>query len=381
MKVPFFDLKAQYASIRSEVQRAIERVLDSCSFSGGPFVAAFEEEFALHCRADECIGVGSGTDALLLILRALGIGAGDEVITVPATFAATAEAILLSGATPVLVDIDEKTYTMDPGKIEPAITPRTRAILPVHLFGHMADMSPIGKIAESRGLALIEDACQAHGAEYRGFRAGSVGIAAAFSFYPSKNLGACGEAGAVTTSSSALAEKIRVLRDHGQSRKYFHDVLGWNSRMDGMQAAILTVKLRHLEEWNRRRRSIATRYVNALSGVEELVLPLPSRYAVPVYHIFAVRTRDRDRTLAALMEREIGCGIHYPIPIHLQKAFAGLGYGRGSFPVAERCAQELLSLPMYPELSNEAVDFVCRSITAVLSPTRAGVMERGTVAV
>jgi dTDP-4-amino-4,6-dideoxygalactose transaminase len=362
MKVPFLDLKKQYASIKPEIQAAMEQVLDSCAFAGGPFVQTFEEEFARFCGVPHAIGVSDGTSALLLILRAMGIGPGDEVITVSSTFAATAEAIRLAGATPVFVDIDGRTYTMDPESVQPAITLHTRAILPVHLFGQMADMAPIMAIAEAHGLAVIEDACQAHGAEYRGKRAGTFGIAAAFSFYPGKNLGAYGEAGAVTTRSAELAEKVRMLRDHGQSRKYFHDILGWNARMDGMQGAVLSVKLRHLDAWNAARRKNALAYVRGLQDLEGVVLPRQADYARHVYHVYAVRVRERDRMLAALTERGIGCGIHYPVPVHLQQAFSDLPFPRGSLPVTERCADQFLSLPMYAELGQEEIDAVSAAV-------------------
>ncbi len=366
MRTPFVDLKAQYASIREEIHEAMERVLESSTFSGGPFVERFEDEFARFCGCGYAIGVGSGTDALLLILRALGIGAGDEVITVPATFAATAEAILLAGATPVFVDIDEQTYTMDPSRIGAAVTPRTRAIIPVHLFGQMADMDRIADIAGAYGLALIEDACQAHGAACRGRKAGSLGDAAAFSFYPGKNLGAYGEAGAVTTNSRELAEKIRMMRDHGQSRKYFHDMLGWNSRMDGIQAAVLSVKLRHLGRWNGLRRGKAALYSRRLAPVDGVITPWEAPYAAHVWHLYAVRVKERDRILSALHDRGISCGIHYPVPLHLQKVFSDPRYPRGSFPVSEQCADEFLSLPLYPELGEDAMESICSNLAETL---------------
>jgi dTDP-4-amino-4,6-dideoxygalactose transaminase len=362
MNVPFLDLKLQHSSIRAELDAAIAEVIDSCAFAGGPFVEKFEKEFAAFCQCEYAVGVGNGTDALWLILLALGIGPGDEVITVPNTFIATTEAISFCGAKPVLIDIDSVTYTMDPRALRKAITPRTRAIIPVHLFGQTADMDPIMDIANTSGIPVIEDACQAHGAEYSGRRAGSIGRAAAFSFYPGKNLGACGEAGAITTNDPDIAAKAKIIRDHGQEKKYIHRVVGWNARMDGIQGAILSVKLKHIDEWNSGRRKAAQCYRELLTGFEELALPVEAKYARHIYHVFAIRVRERDRLLKDLADREIHCGIHYPVPIHLQQAYSHLELPAGSFPVAERCAQEFLSLPMYPELTNEQISYVAESI-------------------
>jgi dTDP-4-amino-4,6-dideoxygalactose transaminase len=295
------------------------------------------------------------------------VGPGDEVITVPNSFMATAEAISYCGAKPVFIDIDPGTYTMDPAKLEAAITPRTKAVIPVHLYGQPADMDPILAIAARHHLFVLEDACQAHGAEYKGRRAGSIGHAGAFSMYPGKNLGGLGEAGAVTTNDPALAERMRCLREHGQSKKYYHSHIGWNARMDGLQGAALRLKLRTLADGNARRRAWARRYDEQLADVDGLVLPAVAGYAQPVFHLYVVRTPIRDRLLAALGQRGIGCGIHYPVPIHLQEAYRSLGHGPGSFPVAEAQAGQLLSLPMFPELGEERVDLVCRELKAALA--------------
>ena len=362
MKVPFLDLNSQHAPLRGEINDAINEVIDSGAFAGGPFVTQFEEDFAAYCRCRHAIGVGSGTDALWLALLALGVGPGDEVITVPSTFMATAEAITYCGAKPVFVDIDALTYTMDPTLLEEAITPRTKAIIPVHLFGQPADMNPILEIAQARGLCVIEDAAQAHGAEYKGSRVGSLGDAGCFSFYPGKNLGAFGEAGAVVTDDDTLQEKIRVLRDHGQVRKYHHTMVGWNCRMDGIQAAVLRIKLKHLEKGNALRRSHAAQYSNVLAELEDVVTPYEAPYSRHVYHIYAIRARERDELIRSLAEMGIACGIHYPIPVHLQGAYQSLGYAVGAFPVAERAAHQFVSLPMYPELTSEKIEIVTKAV-------------------
>jgi dTDP-4-amino-4,6-dideoxygalactose transaminase len=365
MNVPFLDLKKQHSSIRAELDAAIAEVIDSCAFAGGPYVEKFEKEFAAFCGSTYAVGVGNGTDALWLIMLALDIGPGDEVITVPNTFIATTEAISLCGAKPILVDVDPQTYTMDPAALKKAITPKTRAIIPVQLFGQTADMDPIIAIAKASGIPVIEDACQAHGAEYKGRRAGSLGIAAAFSFYPGKNLGACGEAGAITTNDAGIAEKARMIREHGQIKKYVHKVIGWNARMDGIQGAILSVKLRHLDAWNDGRRKAAGMYRELLAGAKEVTLPVEAKYAKHIYHVFAVRVRERDRLLKELADRGIHSAIHYPGPIHLQQAYAGLGLPAGSFPVAEKCAEEYLSLPMYPELTKDQAAYVADNLRAL----------------
>ncbi len=365
MKVPLLDLKRQYENIQEETSEAINQVLAASAFAGGPFVEQFEDEFAKFCQCKYAVGVGSGTDALWVALRALGIGPGDEVITVPNSFIATAEAISQCGATPVFVDIDEETFNLDPARLDHAITHRTRAIIPVHLYGQMANMDPIMKIAEAYGLAVVEDAAQAHGAEYNGRRAGSVGNAGCFSFYPGKNLGAYGEAGAVVTNDLALAEKIRIFRDHGQSKKYQHAMVGWNSRMDGIQGAILSVKLKYLPAWNEARRANAQRYSYLLDGLDGVRIPTETAYNKHIYHIYAVRTQNRDQVIKQLASRDIGCGIHYPVPIHLQKAYNFMGLGKGHFPVAEMCAEEQLSLPMYPELTEDQIRFVVDELKAL----------------
>jgi dTDP-4-amino-4,6-dideoxygalactose transaminase len=366
MHVPFLDLKAHHDSMRGELDTAIREVMDSNAFAGGPFVTKFEQDFATFCGAADAIGVGNGTDALWLSMLALGIGAGDEVITVPMTFMATAEAISYSGAKPVFVDIEARTYTLDPNLLERAIGPRTKAIIPVHLFGQAADMDAILEIARRRGLPVIEDACQAHGAEYKGRKAGSIGTAGCFSFYPGKNLGALGEAGAVVTNNEELRNKIQMLRDHGQSKKYHHALIGWNARMDGIQGAALRVKLKHLDRANQARRANARFYDQHLAEVEELILPTEAEYARHVYHLYVVRVQDRDRVLQGMAQRGIACGIHYPIPVHLQEAYRFLGHRKGSFPVAERCAEEFLSLPMYPELTTTQLGAVVHELKTLL---------------
>jgi dTDP-4-amino-4,6-dideoxygalactose transaminase len=368
VQVPFLDLRAQYATIRGDLASVWQQVLESTAFAGGPFVAAFEKEFASFCGCEFALGVSSGTAALWLTLLASGVGPGDEVITVPNTFIATAEAISLCGATPVFVDVDPQTYTLDPNLLEPAITPRTKAVIPVHLYGQPADMAPILATAQRHGLLVIEDACQAHGAEYKGRKAGSFSHAGCFSFYPGKNLGAYGEAGAVVTNDPELAQKIRILRDHGQVERYQHSVIGWNDRMDGLQGAVLSVKLRHLDKWNEARRSHARFYSKLLKGLDSVTLPREAGYARHVYHIYAVRVPQRDELAAALRQQDIWCGIHYPVPIHLQRAYEFLGYQEGSFPVAEQAARETLSLPMFPELTMEQIERVATEITSFLHP-------------
>ncbi len=362
MKVPFLDLQAQYKTIWAEIALAMQKVLDDAAFAGGPHVAQFEKEFAAFCSCQYALGVSSGTAALWMALRGLGVGPGDEVITVPNTFIATAEAISLAGAKPVFVDIDENTYTMNPALLEAAITSRTTAIIPVHLYGQMADMDAIMAIARARKLIVIEDACQAHGATYKGRPAGSIGDAGCFSFYPGKNLGAYGEAGAVVTNNAELAQKIKLLRDHGQPQKYYHAVIGWNDRMDGLQGAILSVKLKHLKTWNKARRAHAQFYRALLSGLENVILPREALDAKHVYHIYAVRVQNRDRMMRALAEKGIQCGVHYPLPLHLQEVYHFLGWRQGSFPIAEKCAKEVLSLPMFPELTEEQIEYVAGAI-------------------
>jgi dTDP-4-amino-4,6-dideoxygalactose transaminase len=362
MNVPFLDLKAQYKAIKDEVHAAINDVMENTAFAGGPFVAKFEQEFAKFCDCKHAVGVGNGTDALWLSLIALGIKPGDEVITVPNTFIATAEAISFSGAKPVFVDILEETNNMNPALIEAAITKKTKAIIPVHLFGQPADMDPIMTIAKKHGLFMIEDACQAHGAEYKGKKAGSIGNTGAFSFYPGKNLGAYGEAGAVVTNDDAIVEKMRMFRDHGQAKKYYHGMIGWNARMDGIQGAVLHVKLKYLQGWNDSRRKNAQKYSELLSAVKDVMPPRQAEYAKHIYHIYAIRIKQREKLMAHLTAKGIACGIHYPIPLHLQDAYRFLNLGVGSFPIAEKCAAEYLSLPMYPELTSEQINYVAKEI-------------------
>ncbi|HBA90118.1 MAG TPA: erythromycin biosynthesis sensory transduction protein eryC1 [Geobacter sp.] len=362
MKVPFLNLKAQYDAIADEVEQSIKQVLSSCAFSGGPYVEKFEEEFAEFCGSRWAVGVGSGTEALWLALLALGVGTGDEVITVPNSFIATAEAITLCGARPVFVDIDETSFTMNPALLARAITMHTKVIIPVHLYGQTADMDAILAIARDHGISVLEDACQAHGAEYKGRRSGSLGDAGCFSFYPGKNLGAYGEAGCVVTNDERLAGSIRMLRDHGQSRKYHHQVVGMNCRMDGIQGAVLSAKLKYLDSWNAVRRSHAFCYQELLADVPAVTVPKEMPYARHVYHVFAVRSSEREGLKQALSRSGIECRVHYPVPIHLQQAYAARGEGAGSFPVAEQVSDELLSLPMFPELTVEQVSYICDEI-------------------
>ena len=366
MKVPFLDLKSQYETMKDEIHTAINKVIDKTAFAGGPFVEQFEKEFARFCNCAHAVGVGSGTDALWLPLLALGVGIGDEVITVPSTFIATAEAISFCGATPVFVDIEERTYNMNPRLLESAITQKTKAIIPVHLFGQPVDMDPIMEIARKHNLYVIEDACQAHGSEYKGNKAGSMGDAAAFSFYPGKNLGAYGEGGAVVTNNAELAKIMKMFRDHGQSQKYYHGIIGWNARLDGLQGSILSAKLLHLDRWNDARRNHAHTYTKLLSGADGVITPYEADYAKHVYHIYAIRVNDRDMLISRLAERDIFCGIHYPVPVHLQQAYSSLGLGKGSFPIAEKCAEEFVSLPMFAELTGEQVEYVAQTIKELL---------------
>ena len=361
--VPYLDLKAQYQSIKPEIDAAIARVLDSCQFVLGSEVAGFEQEFATYCGAAECIALNSGTSALHLALLAAGVGAGDEVITVPFTFVASVAAIIYAGARPVLVDIDPRSFTMDPAAIEAAITPRTKAILPVHLYGQPADMDPIMEVARRHRLVVIEDAAQAHGAKYKGRPVGSIGDMACFSFYPGKNLGAYGEGGAVTTSNAEYARTIRMLRDWGQDRKYHHVLRGFNYRMEGLQGAILRVKLRHLEPWTEARRTIAAKY-NELLADSELVRPSEMPWARHVYHAYTLRADDRDALQAALQEKGIQTGIHYPVPVHLQPAYAELVHTL-ALPQSEKAAAEVLSLPLFPELTNDQIQRVATALTSL----------------
>lgn len=359
--IPFVDLKTQYLSIKDDVLREIAAVLENTHFVLGDHVARFEAEFATYSNCEHAIALSSGTAALHLAFLAASIGPGDEVITTPLTFCATVAAIEYAGAKPVLADVDPHRLTLDPKKIEACTTSRTKAIVPVHLHGRMADMDPIREICRKRGIMLIEDAAQAHGAEYRKQRAGSFGTMGCFSFYPGKNLGAYGEGGAVTTSDAKLAKTLRMLRDWGQEGKANHVLRGYNYRMDGVQGAVLGVKMRHIEAWTEARRRIAQRY-DAAFGALGLEIPANPADARHVYHVYAMRFDDRDGIRAALEARGVQTGIHYPKPVHLQPAYADLGYGPGSLPVSERASQRLLSLPMFPEMTDSQVETVIAAV-------------------
>jgi dTDP-4-amino-4,6-dideoxygalactose transaminase len=360
-RVPFVDLAAQYATIAEEIDGAVSEVLRGMDFILGRSVRLFEEEFAAFCEAEYAVGVDSGTSALELALRACGIGPGDEVVTVANTFIATALAISYVGATPVLVDIDPQTYAMDVSGLERAIGARTKAVVPVHLYGHPADMDPILELAQHHGLVVIEDACQAHGARYKGKRVGSLGHAAAFSFYPAKNLGAYGDGGMVVTNDERVAESVRMLRNYGQREKYHHVLRGYNRRLDTLQAAVLRVKLQYLKAWNGARRQHARRY-GELFACSPVAVPAEADYAEHVYHLYVIRVQDRDALRIYLHDQGIATGIHYPVPIHLQPAYRDLGYGQGSFPVTEECAGQILSLPMYAELTPGLMERVAGTV-------------------
>jgi len=365
MRVPFVDLGTQHEALATELHQAIAGVLERGDFILGREVSLFEEEFSAYCGAHWAVGVDSGTSALELALRAFGVGPGDEVITAANTFVATASAIAYTGATPVLVDVNPQTHTIDVSLAESEISSRTRAIIPVHLYGHPADMDPLMELAERHGLAVIEDACQAHGARYKGRRVGSIGNAAAFSFYPSKNLGACGDGGMVTTNDEQVAKCVRLLRDHGQNEKYHHVLLGYNRRLDTIQAAVLRVKLRRLDAWNAGRQRLAALYTRLLACTR-VTTPVAADYADPVWHLYVIRTADRDALREYLMSRGISVGMHYPIPIHMQPACSYLGYQTGSFPITEEHAGEILSLPMCPELVEESLEYVVETIKRFL---------------
>ena len=362
MFVPFLDLKAQYQSIKEEIDEAISEVVSNTAFAGGKYVDRFEQAFSRKYSYDNTIAVGSGTEALWAALVAYGIGADDEVITVPNTFIATVEAISFCGATPVFVDIDDKTYTMDPVSFERAITPKTKAVIPVHLYGQPADMDSINEIAKKHGLIVIEDACQAHGSCYKGQPVGTLGDAGCFSFYPGKNLGAFGEGGAVVTNNSAISDKIRMFRDHGQSKKYYHSIIGWNVRMDGIQGAVLNVKLNYIEEWNDARRKCADKYRELLSSLPEIVLPYEASYSKHVYHIYALHIANRQEFIDFMKEKNVSCGIHYPVPVHLQKAYDSFNADKGKYPKAEKSASEEVSLPMFPELTDEQIEYTAEAV-------------------
>jgi dTDP-4-amino-4,6-dideoxygalactose transaminase len=396
--VPFVDLVAPHQELEEELVAVFRSVLHTAGFIGGPMVERFEREFAKFCETNHSVGVSSGTDALRFALMAAGTEERSIVLTVPNTFIATAEAISQAGARPDFVDVDPATYTMDPHKLrhyletECDYDPHIRktihkklcrpvaAVVPVHLYGQMADMDPILELAARYNLNVIEDACQAHGAEYfskkqnRWFKAGSMGHAAGFSFYPGKNLGACGEAGAVTTNNEQIASKVRMLRDHGQAKKYYHDVEGYNGRLDALQAGILDVKLRHLLDWNRKRREAALRYKGLLSSIDELKLPFEPAWAKSIFHLYVVGVADRHELLEHLQTENIGHGVHYPVPVHLQKPYRSLGYWEGDFPVAERACQELVSLPMHPYLDSEEQLRVAQAVGAFYSARRSSVV-------
>jgi dTDP-4-amino-4,6-dideoxygalactose transaminase len=367
MKVPFLDLKAQYKQIEHEILPMIKEAMENAMFIGGPNVEGFEKEFAEFCDTEYCVGVNSGTDALRFALMAVGVGAGDEVITVPNTFIATTEAISQVGATPVFVDVLPDTLTMDPQKLENYLKTRNtkhetrnrpKAVIPVHLYGQPADMDPILEIARANSVAVIEDACQAHGAYYKDSKVGALGAAGCFSFYPGKNLGAYGEGGAVVTADEEIAMKIRMIRDHGQQKKYHHELEGYNGRLDAIQAGVLRIKLNKLNAWNKARRTHAAFYDELLSDIPGVDFANVADFAESVYHLYVIMVDDRDNLQQYLADKGIATGLHYPLPLHLQKAYQHLGYKKGDFPVTEKSAARLLSLPMYPELTREQIDAI-----------------------
>ncbi|MDI6712089.1 MAG: DegT/DnrJ/EryC1/StrS family aminotransferase [Anaerosomatales bacterium] len=371
MGIPLLDLKKQYFDLKPEMDAAIAEVMENAAFIGGPKVKALEEAIAAYVGTKHAVACGNGTDALFLIMAALGIGKGDEVITTPFTFFATVEAIVHVGATPVFVDIEPGTYNMDVSQVEAAVTPRTKAILPVHIFGQCVDMDPLLEIAERHGLVVVEDACQAIGATYKGKRAGSLARAAAFSFFPSKNLGCAGDGGIVTTDDEELAAKVRKLAQHGTTKKYFHDTFGVNSRLDALQAAILLVKLPHLDEWNAQRRAAAAVYDELLAGVEGLELPVVRPYGEAVYHLYVVKARDAalaERVMGAMKDAGIGTALYYPLALHEQEALAGLpGFVRPVLPVAESCDAATFALPCYPGITEEQQREVVRVVKEALA--------------
>jgi len=388
--IPFLDLVTPHKELKEDLTEVFHKALSTAGFIGGPMVEQFERGFAAFCETEHCVGVSNGTDALRFAFLAAGIGRGDTVVTVPNTFIATTEAITQAGARADFVDIDERTYNMDPEKLREYLeehceffgrVPKNRktgllvrAVVPVHLYGQPADMDSILELAERYNLVVIEDACQAHGAEYfsrkgnRWKKAGSMGLAAAFSFYPGKNLGACGEGGAVTTNDEAMASRMRMLRDHGQSKKYYHDIEGYNGRLDAVQAGLLDVKLRHLTQWNERRRDCAERYQELLRRTgEDIVLPYEPTWSKAVYHLYVIRVQNRAEVQKYLAESQIATAVHYPIPLHLQKAYAHLNSGEGSFPVTERVAREILSLPMFPGLERHQQIVIAKQLMAFVA--------------
>lgn len=356
-KVPYLDLPAQLRGIRKEIDTALARTVDNCSFCLGPDVAQFEKDFAKFCGAEHCVAFNSGTSALHIAMLLAGVGPGDEVITTPCTFVATSWAISYVGAKPVYVDVEDATFNLDPKLVERAITLRTKAIMPVHLYGHPFDIDPILAICKKHKLPLVEDTAQAHGAKYKGKVVGTFGETACFSFYPGKNLGACGEGGALVTNNAAYAARARALREHGSTVRYYHDEIGFNYRMEGFQGAVLGVKLKHLENWTHERRRVAHRYHELLADTQ-LQLPREADYAESAYHLYVVRHPKRDELKKHLEANGVGCALHYPVSLHMQKCYAHLGYKEGSFPVAEKAARECLSLPIYPELIDAQIQRV-----------------------
>jgi dTDP-4-amino-4,6-dideoxygalactose transaminase len=373
MNVPFLDLRPAHVRLKEEMLRLVEEALVSAQFIGGENVSGFEREFAAFCGSPRCAGVNSGTDALRFVFLAAGIGPGDTVITVPNTFIATTEAVTQTGADVAFVDPDPATHLMDPGRLEDALrllekmNRRVKAVVPVHLFGHCADMDPLIEIARRRGLILIEDACQAHGAMYKKDRkAGSMGLAGCFRFYPGKNLGACGEGGATVSGDEKIDQTVRMLRDHGQSRKYFHEIEGYNGRLDAIQAGLLRIKLRHLDDWNAARRKNAQLYDRLFAGVDGVTVVPEPEWSTSVYHLYVVKVKDRDAVQKRLTERGVATALHYPVPLHLQNAYRRLGHSLGDFPIAERQAAEILSLPMFPELTEEQIVYVAEQVKACI---------------
>jgi dTDP-4-amino-4,6-dideoxygalactose transaminase len=362
MKIPFLDLQKQNRFLRQEIMLEWEKILSSAGFIGGKYVDGFERDFARACDLKYCVSVASGTDALLFIMKALGVQPGDEIIVPANTFIATSEAVSQAGAKVCFADVDPLTYNLDPEKFEAAITENTRGVIPVHLYGQPADMEAILDIAEKNRLWVIEDGCQAHLAEYKNKKVGGFGVAAAFSFYPGKNLGACGEAGAVTTNDFELAQKIKALRNHGQSEKYIHEFEGYNGRCDALQAAALQIKLKYLHQWNNLRRNHAQYYDNLLNALEHVITPHVVEEVTSVYHLYVVLVANREQVADYLNKNGIVTGLHYPVPLHLQRAYSFLSYERGEFPVTEDCAGRLLSLPMYPELSEKEIEYVCKKL-------------------
>lgn len=361
--IPYLDLAAQMKPVRAEIDQAIARTLENCTFCLGPDVARFEKNFASYCGVKHAVGFNSGTSALHVAMRLLDLKPGDEVVTTPYTFIATSWAVVYTGAKPVFVDIEEDSFNLDPTRVEPAITPKTKAILPVHLYGHPAALDPLQAMATRHGLPLIEDAAQAHGARYQGRSVGAFGQTACFSFYPGKNLGAYGEGGALVTDDDALAARARSLREHGSTQRYHHDEIGYNYRLEGIQGAVLDVKLKYLPGWTVERRRVAMKYLELLAGTP-VRLPVEQAGAQSAWHLFVIRTPRRDALKKHLEAHRVGCALHYPVPLHLQKCFAYLGYKEGDFPVAERAARECLSLPIYPELTDDQVERVCGVIKA-----------------